>query len=101
MPGAAAGPDAGPRRCAAALPPLRGGRTGQPDEAFVQKVAEAMLALGIEDFRRGAVRQHEAAARLGLGSGTAVSYLIRRIKERARTDDATARLVERVRQLCD
>ncbi|MBM4142124.1 MAG: hypothetical protein FJ225_00805 [Lentisphaerae bacterium] len=52
--------------------------------------AVAALAL----VRRCGMTEREVATRLGLGSGAAVSYLIRRIKERARTDAATARLVE-------
>ncbi len=54
----------------------------------------AALAL----VRRCGMTEREAAARLGLNSGAAVSYLIRRLKERARTDPATARLVESVGQ---
>lgn len=52
----------------------------------------AIAALAL--VRRCGMTEREVAARLGLGSGAAVSYLIRRIKERARTDAATARLVE-------
>jgi hypothetical protein len=54
----------------------------------------ALVSLAL--VRRCGMTEREAAARLGLGSGAAVSYLIRRIKERARTDAAAGRLVEQV-----
>lgn len=54
----------------------------------------ALAALAL--VRRSGMTEREVAARLGLGSGAAVSYLIRRIKDRAREDATTARLVEKV-----
>jgi hypothetical protein len=88
----------------------------QPDDAFVREVAEASaeLDMAAADLRRRrrdgthralaalalvrrcGLTERAAAHRLGLGSGAAVSYLIRRIKERARTDTVTAHLVESV-----
>lgn len=54
----------------------------------------ALAALAL--VRRCGMTEREAAARLGLASGAAVSYLIRKIKERARICTQTARLVESV-----
>ena len=54
----------------------------------------AALAL----MRRCGMTERAVAERLGMRSGSAVSYLIRRLKERARTDAAIARSVERVTQ---
>jgi len=54
----------------------------------------ALAALAL--VRRCGLTEREAATHLGLGSGAAVSYLIRRIKERVLTDPLTARRVERV-----
>jgi uncharacterized protein (DUF2126 family) len=52
----------------------------------------AIAALALT--RRCRLTERAAAAQLGMGSGSAVSYLIRRVKQRAQTDRATARLVE-------
>lgn len=54
----------------------------------------AIVAYGL--LRRGNLTQREVAERLGMSTGAAVSYLVRRLKDRMRTDCA---LSDRVREV--
>jgi predicted transcriptional regulator len=47
-------------------------------------------------MRRCGLTERAAAAELGLGTGSAVSYLVRQVKARCRVDQDTAALVRRV-----
>jgi REP element-mobilizing transposase RayT len=56
----------------------------------------ALVALAL--VRRSGLTQRDVASRLGLSSGSAVSHLIRQLKQRACTDAVTARLVRGITQ---
>ena len=47
-------------------------------------------------MRRCGLTERAAAAELGLGTGSAVSYLVRQVKARCRAEPDTAELVRRV-----
>lgn len=92
---------------------LRNTRTFEKPAAVLAEVCHA-LALTVADIRRRrrngfprglmalalirrcGLTERAAAAELGLSSGSAVSYLIRRVKARARVDPGSAKLVQRL-----
>jgi hypothetical protein len=71
-----------------------------PGEEFRRKrrdgITRAIAAMAL--VRRCGLTQRQAATRLGLQSGSAVSYLIRMAKERARSDGSVRQMIERTVQ---